>query len=232
MTVNGHSTHQENNEEIQPKQLEQLTLNAQEKPKNENSAEEEKPTTTTTNHQGIVPHDGQLLDAVLPIRAKTPSLGVPKILAKIKETNPDWQLSEKRLRKFLNSNLFPHSNERNNSNGINNSNSNNRISDPSSAQQLRSPSEPMWIPNYAWEKDWEAASADHSPNEPISSLDDTLLLECRQRSVKIEPVRFPASNKGSGLIAKDHLAKGTQVMKEDAFVWVPPTKCAIHPHQL
>lgn len=82
----------------------------------------------------------------------------------------------------------------------------------------------MWLPNYAWEKDWEAASVDHSPNEPVSSLDDTLLLECRQRSVKIEPVRFPSSNKGSGLIAKDYLPKGTQVMKEDAFVWVPPTK--------
>ncbi|EFP81071.2 SET domain-containing protein 5 [Puccinia graminis f. sp. tritici] len=220
MTINGHSTQQENNNhEIQPKQLQELDLNDQQKPNNGNSAEEEdKP--TATSQQGIVPHDGQLLDAVLPIRAKTPSLGVPKILAKIKETNPDWQLSEKRLRKFLNSNLFPHSNERNNSNPSNT----NRLSDPSSAHQLRSPSEPMWIPNYAWEKDWEAASVDHSPNEPISSLDDTLLLECRQRSVKIEPVRFPASNKGSGLIAKDHLAKGTQVMKEDAFVWVPPTK--------
>ncbi|POW14826.1 hypothetical protein PSTT_02658 [Puccinia striiformis] len=176
-------------------------------------------TTTTTTTQGIVPRDGQLLDAVLPIRAETPSLGVPKLLMKIKEANPDWQLSEKRLRKFLNSNLFTQSAERLN----NHHHQNSRLTD-SSSNPIRAPTEPMWLPNYAWERDWEAASVEQSPNEPTSSLDDTLLLECRQRSVKIEPVRFPASNKGSGLIAKDYLPKGTQVLKEDAFVWVPPTK--------
>ncbi|OAV89141.1 hypothetical protein PTTG_07843 [Puccinia triticina 1-1 BBBD Race 1] len=208
MTANGHSTTPETSSSAN----EQDPGQHEETPAAENSPADEK-----TSAQAVVPHDGQLLDAVLPIRAKTPSLGVPKLLAKIKESNPEWQLSEKRLRKFLNSNLFPRSNEKNTSSTTN------RLADPSSPQ-LRSPSEPMWLPNYAWEKDWEAASVEHSPSEPISSLDDTLLLECRQRSVKIEPVRFPASNKGSGLIAKDYLAKGAQVIKEDAFVWVPPTK--------
>ncbi|KAH9461503.1 hypothetical protein MJO29_008992 [Puccinia striiformis f. sp. tritici] len=218
MTLNGHTPTEEDTNthsacSSAENQEETITTSAQKNPDGEQL------TTTTTTTQGIVPRDGQLLDAVLPIRAETPSLGVPKLLMKIKEANPDWQLSEKRLRKFLNSNLFTQSAERLN----NHHHQNSRLTD-SSSNPIRAPTEPMWLPNYAWERDWEAASVEQSPNEPTSSLDDTLLLECRQRSVKIEPVRFPASNKGSGLIAKDYLPKGTQVLKEDAFVWVPPTK--------
>ncbi|MBW0474507.1 hypothetical protein O181_014222 [Austropuccinia psidii MF-1] len=155
-----------------------------------------------------VPSNSQLLDAILPIRSTEPTLGVPKLLIKLKQLNPSWQLSEKRLRKFLNSNpnISPQATRHH--------------SNPST----RLPSEPIWLPDYAWEKDWEAASAEHASTEPISSLDNTLLLECRQRSVKVEPVRFPANNKGSGLISKDHIAKSTQIIKEDAFVWVPPNK--------
>ncbi|KAH9818690.1 hypothetical protein DFH28DRAFT_88893 [Melampsora americana] len=155
------------------------------------------------------PTNNQLLDAILPIRSEAPTLGVPKLLSRLKALNPSWQLSEKRLRKFLNSNpnLSPQT-----------SNLGQARSSP------RVPSEPIWLPDYAWDKDWEAASADNSSTEPVSSLDDVLLLECRQRSVKVEPVRFPESNKGSGLIAKANYPKGTQIIKEDAFVWVPPSK--------
>lgn len=159
----------------------------------------------------LTPTDHQLRDAILAIRADAPVLGVAKLLIKLKELNPEWLLSEKRLRKFVNSDQVPRPN-----------NSEKDLSDLSAAS--RPPSEPLWLPNYVWEKDWEAADAENSPREPVSSLDDTLLLECRQRSVKIEPVRFPASNKGSGLIAKDDIRRGTQIMKEDAYVWVPPTK--------
>lgn len=156
-----------------------------------------------------VPTSAQLLDAILPIRSEAPTLGVPKLLLRLKTLNPSWQLSEKRLRKFLiaNPNLSPQA-----------SNQGPTRLGP------RLPSEPLWVPDYAWEKDWEAASAENSSAEPASSLDDALLLECRQRSVKVEPVRFPQSNKGSGLIAKDNYPNGTVVIKEDAFVWVPPNK--------
>ncbi|EGG02061.1 uncharacterized protein MELLADRAFT_78855 [Melampsora larici-populina 98AG31] len=147
------------------------------------------------------PTNNQLLDAILPIRSEAPTLGVPKLLSRLKALNPSWQLSEKRLRKFLNSNP-------------------NLSAQTSNLGQARSsprvPSEPIWLPDYAWDKDWEAASADNSSTEPVSSLDDVLLLECRQRSVKVEPVRFPESNKGSGLIAKANYPKGTQIIKEDA----------------
>ncbi|CAH7668121.1 hypothetical protein BY996DRAFT_4579807 [Phakopsora pachyrhizi] len=166
------------------------------------------PSGTQTPASDPVPSNHQLLEAILPIRSSAPTLGVPKLLNRLKELNPNWQLSEKRLRKFLN--LNPN------------------LSPQAARHQVRltprPPCEPMWIPDYSWEKDWEAASAENSSTEPSSSLDDTILLECRQRSVKVEPVRFPANNKGSGLISKDYMPRGTQIIKEDAFVWVPPTK--------
>ncbi|KAG0151559.1 hypothetical protein CROQUDRAFT_36601, partial [Cronartium quercuum f. sp. fusiforme G11] len=169
----------------------------------------ETPQGTESPNSLPVPTNDQLLEAILPIRSEAPTLGLPKLLLRLKSLNPGWQLSEKRLRKFLNTNpnLSPQTSNHGHS----------RCSP-------RPPSDPLWVPDYVWEKDWEASGFENSTAEPVSSLDDTLLLECRQRSVKVEPVRFPESNKGSGLIAKDKYPKGTQVIKEDAFVWVPYSK--------
>lgn len=59
---------------------------------------------TTGNASQISPSDDALIHFIHSVRASQPSLGLPKLLAKIKVGNPTWTISEKRLRKVISSN--------------------------------------------------------------------------------------------------------------------------------
>ncbi|CAE6468896.1 unnamed protein product [Rhizoctonia solani] len=63
---------------------------------------------------GVVPTDDELTDAVRSLRASNASLGVPKLLVTLLSSQPEWSVSEKRLRKVIQrlkneegSNLYP-----------------------------------------------------------------------------------------------------------------------------
>lgn len=47
------------------------------------------------------PPEDELIKVVRQLRAEHPSLGAPKLLAIVRQKNPEWSLSEKRLRKLL-----------------------------------------------------------------------------------------------------------------------------------
>lgn len=170
----------------------------------------EPPSTADPNGKAseVIPSDPQLHGAIQEARQSESgqALGVPKLLAKIKEANPKWTLSEKRLRKFL---------------------SQNPNLSVLAQQQSRpvQPVDPLWIPDYVWHVEYDEGSGEGSNVWPTSSIDDDLLLECKQK--KVEPVRFQEPNKGSGLIAKEKLVKGGLVFKEDAYVWVPGSKYVV-----
>jgi hypothetical protein len=48
-----------------------------------------------------VPTDDELLPAYRRIKERDPSLGLAKVLAQLKLANPEWAVSEKRLRKVV-----------------------------------------------------------------------------------------------------------------------------------
>ncbi|CAE6430884.1 unnamed protein product [Rhizoctonia solani] len=50
---------------------------------------------------GVVPADEELTSAVRSLRASNAGLGVPKILAALLSSQPEWSVSEKRLRKVI-----------------------------------------------------------------------------------------------------------------------------------
>ncbi|KAG8710497.1 SET domain-containing protein 5 [Ceratobasidium sp. 423] len=50
---------------------------------------------------GVVPTDDELTGAVRSLRASNSGLGVPKILAALLSSQPEWSVSEKRLRKVI-----------------------------------------------------------------------------------------------------------------------------------
>ena len=61
--------------------------------------------------QAISPSDEALTPAVKELREAHPALGVPKLLAQLKSSRPEWLVSEKRLRKVLASLASPPSRE-------------------------------------------------------------------------------------------------------------------------
>ncbi|KAG8679152.1 SET domain-containing protein 5 [Ceratobasidium sp. 395] len=50
---------------------------------------------------GIVPTDDELTKTVISVRAQNPTLGIQKVLAAVLAAQPEWTVSEKRLRKVL-----------------------------------------------------------------------------------------------------------------------------------
>ncbi|KAJ2162134.1 hypothetical protein GGF46_000876 [Coemansia sp. RSA 552] len=51
----------------------------------------------------VVPSEPELQGAIGAVKRDRPELGIPRVLAAIRAENPTWQLSEKRLRKFMDS---------------------------------------------------------------------------------------------------------------------------------
>lgn len=55
----------------------------------------------TTTMAGVVPTDDELTAAVRSLKASSPELGVPKLLAALLASQTTWSVSEKRLRKVI-----------------------------------------------------------------------------------------------------------------------------------
>jgi hypothetical protein len=50
---------------------------------------------------GVVPTDDELIGALRPLRASNTTLGLPKLLSALIASQPEWSVSEKRLRKVV-----------------------------------------------------------------------------------------------------------------------------------
>ncbi|KAK7045435.1 hypothetical protein VNI00_007688 [Paramarasmius palmivorus] len=117
----------------------------------------------------ITPSDVDLREALKSLKASNPSLGIPKIHALLLQTHPEWLVSEKRTRKFLqNEGLV--------------------LSTEPATPKTRYPS-----------------------SRVIRDLD------VPRWSSKVE-VKYFNKNKGKGLVAKEKIAEGETIWKEDPFL--------------
>ena len=113
------------------------------------------------------PPEDELVKTLKELRLEHPSLGAPKLLAIFRQKNPQWSLSEKRLRKVL-------------------------------------------------QQENLVATATPATMYPVSKIDDRVDASTWTSQVAIK--QFDKV-KGKGLVAKQKLAAGEIVWKEDPWVF-------------
>ncbi|KAH7913647.1 hypothetical protein BJ138DRAFT_1145715 [Hygrophoropsis aurantiaca] len=116
----------------------------------------------------VVPAEDELRPIVVELKAEHPTTGISKIHGLVLAAHPTWQVSEKRVRKFLqNEGLIA-----------------------SQVQEIH----------------------------PSSRLNEAL--DIQKWTTKAE-VKYFNQSKGKGLVAKDKIAKGDVIWKEDPFILAP-----------
>ncbi|ESK93322.1 putative set-like protein [Moniliophthora roreri MCA 2997] len=120
----------------------------------------------------ITPSDVDLREALKSLKSTNPTLGIPKIHALLLQTHPEWLVSEKRTRKFLQS------------------------------EGLVLSTEPAVL------------------KTPYPSSRVIRDLDVQKWSTKVE-VKYFNKNKGKGLVAKEEIAEGEVIWREDPFVVAP-----------
>ncbi|KAK1222402.1 hypothetical protein PQX77_014735 [Marasmius sp. AFHP31] len=126
----------------------------------------------------LTPSDNELKEVLRSLKTSNPALGIPKVHALLLQTHPEWLVSEKRTRKFLQNEGLVISADPNG----------NSFQDKGKAPYPSS----RVIPN----------------------------LDVAKWSTKVE-VKYFNKRKGKGLVAKEKIAEGEAIWKEDPFVIAP-----------
>ena len=146
----------------------------------------------------LSPSDEVLKEALKVLRAENPTLGVAKLQALLLTRNPEWIVSEKRVKKCLaaeNLLLTPPLPKK--TGGKSNS-SNTQMNANADIQ----------------------VSANESPNESAEAHPTSRIIEnldIMRWTKKVKVIDFGAS-KGKGLVVTEEIKKGEDVWKEDPFV--------------